>query len=225
MPSPVFTPAFFEFLRDLAAHNDRAWFADHKARYVADVETPMLEFIRAVGERLPEISASFVANRRRIGGSMFRIYRDTRFAPDAPPFKTWMAARFRHRGPYEGTPPAFYVHLAPGECFAGGGIYHAEPATVTRIRQRIVDSPDDWRPVRALAADDEDRLKRVPAGYDATHPFAGDLKLKNFYSLTPLTVREACAEDFLDRFMDACRQAAPLVRFLTRALDLPWQAR
>jgi uncharacterized protein (TIGR02453 family) len=182
----------------------------------------MLAFIGAVGERLPAISPSFVANRRRIGGSMFRIYRDTRFSPDKSPFKTWTAARFQHRGPRDGTRPSFYVHLAPGECFGGGGIYHAEPAAITRIRQHILAAPGDWRRVRDLAADDEDRLKRVPAGYDARHPFAEDLKMKNFYALTPFTEADACAADFLDRFVESCHRAAPLVEFVTRALGLRW---
>ena len=71
--SAHFTPGFFKFLRDLKAHNDRAWFQANRDRYVADVEAPMLQFIADVGERLPEISSAYVANRRRMGGSMYRI--------------------------------------------------------------------------------------------------------------------------------------------------------
>jgi uncharacterized protein (TIGR02453 family) len=218
----LFAPSFFDFLTDLKRHNDREWFAANRARYVADVESPMLAFIGAVGDRLPEISPSFIANRRRVGGSMFRIHRDTRFSPDKTPFKTWMSAKFQHRGPYDGTRPAFYVHLATDESFGGGGIYHADPPTITRIRQHIVAVPEAWGRVRSLAADDEDRLKRVPPGYDARHPFAEDIKLKNFFTLVPFTVDDVCAPDFLDRYLDACHAAAPLLQFLTDALGLRW---
>ena len=217
-----FTPGFFAFLSDLKANNDRAWFADNKARYLADVENPLLAFIGDVGVRLGEVSPSFIANRRRVGGSMFRIYRDTRFSPDKSPFKTWTAARFQHRGPYDGTRPAFYIHLAPGGCFGGGGIYHADPPTITRVRQAIVSSPDVWSRVRDVAGDDEDRLKRVPAGYDAAHPFADDIKRKNYFAMDTFTEQDVLTPAFLDRYIESCHRAAPLVAFITRALGLPW---
>jgi uncharacterized protein (TIGR02453 family) len=134
--SAHFTPAFFKFLRDLKAHNDRAWFQANRERYVADVEAPMLQFITDVGERLPDISPAYVANRRRVGGSMYRISRDTRFSADKSPYKTWVAATFKHRSFSKDVPtPGFYLHLGPKECFAGGGIYHPEMPTLTKIRQ------------------------------------------------------------------------------------------
>jgi hypothetical protein len=36
------------------------------------------------------------------------------------------------------------------------------------------------------------------------------------------SLRDACASNFLDRFETACRTAAPLMGFLTRAVGLPW---
>src|SRR4051812_13621269 len=111
-----FTPKFFTFLRALKGHNTREWFADHRARYVADVEAPMLQFIADFAPRLRTISRAYVVDPRRSGGSMFRIYRDTRFASDKSPFKTWAAARFAHeaRKQVENV-PAFYLHLQPKE--------------------------------------------------------------------------------------------------------------
>ena len=67
-----FTADTFAFLRDLKRHNTREWFAANRDRYVEFVEAPMLRFIVVVGERLPSISASYVANARRMGGSMYR---------------------------------------------------------------------------------------------------------------------------------------------------------
>jgi uncharacterized protein (TIGR02453 family) len=216
-----FTPAFFTFFADLAVHNDLAWFADNNTRYVTDVERPMLAFIGDVGARLAAVSPSFVANRRRIGGSMVPIQRNTRFAGDAAPFRTSTAARFQHRGPYDGSRPAFYVHLAPGHCFGGGGIYHADPSTIARVRQAIVSSPEEWLRVRALAEDDPDRLKRVPAGFDRAHPFAEDLMRKNFFALASFSEDDVISADFVDRYLASCHRAAPLVAFITGALGLP----
>jgi uncharacterized protein (TIGR02453 family) len=222
--SVYFTPAFFKFLRDLKRHNDREWFAANRSRYVAEVEAPMLQFIADFGQRLKTISPAFVADRRRMGGSMFRIYRDTRFSPDKSPFKTWMAARFPHEARKKmDSVPGFYVHVGPGECFGGGGVYHTAMPALTRIRQRIVAAPNEWGAVRASGIEIEgDKLIRAPAGFDSGHEFIDDLKRKDIYTLTEFSEDDASSAAFLDRYTETCERAAPLIAFLTRALGLRW---
>jgi uncharacterized protein (TIGR02453 family) len=223
MPSH-FTPAFFAFLRSLKRHNDRDWFAAHRDRYVADVEAPMLRFISDMGTRLPAISRAFVADPRRSGGSMHRIYRDTRFSHDKSPFKTWVAVHFRHRSAgKEQAAPGFYLHLGPGERFGGGGIYHPEMPALTRIRQHVVSSPKAWAAVLKSGVEIEgDSLKRAPAGFDPAHRFVVDLKRKDFYAGAEFTARQVTSSDFLDCFIDSCRDVSPLMKFLTDALGLRW---
>jgi uncharacterized protein (TIGR02453 family) len=218
-----FSPQFFDFLRDLKASNDRVWFADNRARYVEDVEAPMLAFIGDVGPRLRHISAAYVADRRKVGGSMFRIYRDTRFSHDKSPFKTWIAARFSHEArKKQPDVPGFYIHLGLDELFGGGGVYHVERPALTRIRQRIVDMPDAWTAVRRTVEVQGEQLKRGPAGFPATHPHIEDLKRQNFYALTTFSQPQVVAPDFLDRYTHACEAVAPLVEFETRAMGLRW---
>jgi uncharacterized protein (TIGR02453 family) len=220
-----FGPGLFAFLRDLKRHNNREWFEDNRPRYVADVEAPMLAFIREVGERLPAVCPGFVADPRRSGGSMFRIYRDTRFSADKTPYKTWLAARFGHRktrkaatGPHA---PSFYLHLAVDESYGGGGIYHADTPTLTRIRQRIVSHPEAWSAVLKSGVELQgDTLKRPPAGFDKTHRFIEDLKRKDLYGLTAFTRAEVTSSRFIDRYMKACAEVTPLVEFLTAAVGL-----
>jgi transglutaminase-like putative cysteine protease len=36
------------------------------------------------------------------------------------------------------------------------------------------------------------------------------------------TQAEACADDFVVRYVGACRKAAPLMSFLARAVGVPW---
>jgi uncharacterized protein (TIGR02453 family) len=222
--SAHFTADTFAFLRDLKRHNTREWFAANKDRYVEFVEAPMLRFIVDVGERLPSISRSYVANARRMGGSMYRIYRDTRFSADKSPYKTWIAAHFRHRaGSKDVTVPGFYVHLGPGECFGGGGIYHPDMPTLTRIREHIVEDPKGWTAVKAAGIEIEgDTLKRAPAGFDPTHRFIEDLRRKDFYAGAEFTEAQAISPRFLDLYLQACQDIVPLMKFLTAALGLRW---
>jgi len=219
-----FDRGLFRFLSDLKAHNDRDWFAANKERYAREVEEPMLRFITDLDRRLAKVSARFVADPRRTGGSMFRIYRDTRFSKDKSPYKTAVAAHFQHEAHQKDkSVPGFYLHLEPGGSVGGGGIYHPDPASLERIRDRMVDHPDEWKSVRRAKLDIEgESLKRPPAGYDPAHPFIEDLKRKDLYSVTNFSDSEVCRPDFIDAYVEACARTTPLVAFLTKALGLRW---
>ena len=218
-----FTPEFFSFLRDLNQHNTREWFAANHERYLAHVERPMLQFINDFAAPLRSISPAYIVDRRKIGGSMYRIYRDTRFSEDKTPFKTWQAARFEHeaRRKVESV-PGFYLHLGIDHCFAGGGVYHVERPGLTRIRQRIVDEPDEWRRAKAGLEIQGEQLKRGPAGFPLAHEHIDDLRRQQMYMLTELTEDEVVSEGFIDRFTEVCRRAAPIIEFQTKALGLRW---
>jgi uncharacterized protein (TIGR02453 family) len=218
--SACFSPSLFKFLRELKAHNDREWFQANKDRYEAEVKMPMLGFIMAFAEPLEGINKHFLADR----GSMFRINRDTRFSPNKEPYKTNVGAQFRHREcPKDVHSPGFYLHLSPGECFVSAGLWHPDPESLRKVRERIVSHTRAWKALGAGGLEVAgEALKRVPAGFDPAHPFAEDLKLKDFYTHSPLTEKDVCAPDFMDRFAEACRRNLPLMAFLTRALELPW---
>jgi uncharacterized protein (DUF2461 family) len=75
-------PSAFHFLRALARNNNRPWFNANKDRYLAELRDPLLRFIAAFAPRLRKIHPGMVADPSPAGGSLFRIYRDTRFAKD-----------------------------------------------------------------------------------------------------------------------------------------------
>ena len=64
----------------MSANNTREWFEANKPRYRSEVVGPISSFIEAMAPRLAKISPHYVADPRPNGGSMFRIYRDVRFA-------------------------------------------------------------------------------------------------------------------------------------------------
>lgn len=226
---PYFTPELFHFLRDLKRHNHRQWFTAQRERYEACLRGPFLEFISDLGPALHAISPHYIADPSPVGGSLLRMHRDIRFARDKSPYKTWAAAHFRHRADSQGMHgPGFYLHLEPGEVFAGAGLWHPEPAAQTRIRRAIVDDPAAWKGAvkgrRFLArwALAGDSLKRPPRGFDPDHPLIEDLKRKDFLGLCEFSQADVCSPDFLVRYLDACRRAAPFMSFLTGALGLPF---
>ena len=159
---------------------------------------------------------------------MFRIHRDVRFARDKSPYKTHAAAHFRHEMGREVHGPGFYLHLEPGEVFAGVGMWQPDTEALVKVRDAIVARPVRWR--RALSSRgfkpdftlEGESLKRPPKGYDADHPLIEDLKRKDFIASRSFSLEDACAPDFIDRFTDACRTASPYMEFLTAAVRLAW---
>ncbi len=225
MSNPI-NPGIFKFLKELAANNERPWFNDNKQRYLDEVRDPLLDWIEYFGPKLAKISKNMVADPRPIGGSLFRIYRDTRFSRDKTPYKTHAGITFRHTDGKDVHGPIFYLHLEPGSVFTAAGMWHPDADSLGKIRDAITAHPGRWKRVLAARAFDldegHDRLKRPPRGYDPDDPFIEDLKRKSFTSSTTFSQKEACASDFLARFATSCRQKTPLMEFLTNAVGLPW---
>jgi uncharacterized protein (TIGR02453 family) len=221
-----FSADLFRFLEELQRNNRREWFEANRARYEHCAREPMLAFIADFAPRLKQISRRFIADPRPSGGSMFRIYRDVRFSADKKPYKTHVAARFPHVMNRDAHAPGFYIHLASRAVFFGAGIWHPDPATLSKIRDFIVKHPAHWKKVKNDSQFqkrwtlDGDTLSRPPRGYDPGHPLIEDLKRKDFTAFINLGEAEACSARFLDRYTAACTAAAPLMQFLTRALDL-----
>ena len=219
-----FGPEFFEFLAELQENNDREWFQANKERYESDVRDQLVAFVADFAGPLRKISPHMVADPRPTGGSIFRIYRDVRFSKDKSPYKTQAAAHFRHEVGKEVHGPGYYIHLAPGEVFAGAGMWHPEAATLGKVRDAMVAHPKRWKQAAyspRLKLEGES-LKRPPKGYDADHPLIEDLKRKDFIVSQSFSQGDAQGAKFMDQFSDFCRKSSPLMEFLTTSVGLPW---
>ncbi len=221
-----FTPALFSFLEDLESNNDRDWFAANKSRYVEDVQEPALSFISDFAEPLSEISPHFRAAAKVQGGSLFRIYRDTRFSKDKTPYKTNTGMHFRHERSKDAHAPGYYLHLQPGECFMGVGLWRPEAKVAYQIRRSIADDPAGWKkaayakPFTDLYSLEGDSLQRPPKGFDPEHPYIDDLKRKDFIASTRLDQRQVTGSGFMDEFVANCKKATPLMSFLCAAVGV-----
>lgn len=221
-----FHPDAIQFLDQLATHNNRDWFTKHKSRYESDVLQPSLEFISAMEKPLASISRNFRAVPKRVGGSLMRVYRDTRFAKDKSPYKTNIGIQFRHERGKDVHAPGFYVHISPEECFLGCGIWHPDGNALAKIRKVIHKDQAGWkRASRGKAFLSQfrlagDALKRPPKGYDAEHPLIEDLKRKDFIAVTDLSYDELFDKDVVPTCIAKMKLGKPLMKFLTEALGL-----
>ncbi len=224
--SVYFTRQTFRFLRDLAANNNRAWFAVNKPRYEELLRQPFLRLIADLQGALARISPHYRADPRPQGGSLFRIHRDTRFANDKTPYKTWAGARFGHERRREIEAPSFYLHIQPRDCFAGGGIWHPEPATLKKIRAFLADNPAAWKKATRGEAFRErfefwgDSLVRPPRGFDPGHELIEDLKRRNFAAGRGFAEALACSQEFRPYIVDTFKRVAPMIDYLCAAVEL-----
>ena len=221
---PFFSPQTFAFFRELEAHNDRAWFTANKSRYESEVQAPAVAFMTTMADRITTISPALGIDPRPFGGSMTRIYRDTRFSKDKRPYKTAVGIHVAHqKATKERGLPGFFLHLAPGDSFVGSGIWHPMPKDAGRIRSAIVDRSAAWG--KAIAGPIElggESYARVPSGFDGDHRYAEDLRRKDFIGHVPMKDAEVFGPKFADRFLDRCRALAPFNRFLATAVGVDW---
>lgn len=220
-----FPKACIPFLKKLERNNNREWFAKHKGEYELNVREPALAFIEAMEPELEKISPHFRALAKKVGGSLMRVYRDTRFANDKTPYKTNIGIQFRHALGKDVHAPGYYVHIAADGCFFGAGIWRPESHVLNKIREFIADNPNAWKQaVQSSAFKREyelhgESLKRPPRGYDADHPLIDDLKRKDFIAFKYFEAAEIENKNFAKLAAKAFSKATPFMSYLCMAVD------
>jgi uncharacterized protein (TIGR02453 family) len=224
----MFSKGTLDFLDELAANNDRPWFEVNKHRYEALVREPALDFIAAMGPELEKFAPHFRAEPRKMGGSLMRVFRDTRFARDKTPYKTNIGIQFRHELGKDVHAPGFYLHIATDECFLGVGCWHPEADALGRIRDLIAAKPERWFKVRddkKMAAHWQlvgDSLSRPPRGYAADHPAIEDLKRKDYIGLASLSFDEVTRPGLVKLASNRFAAGVPLMKFLCEAIGVQY---
>lgn len=218
-----FSDAAIAFLSELALNNDREWFRANQSRYEQAVREPALGFIEAVAPGLRRISPHFVASSRRSGGSLMRIHRDVRFSRNKLPYKTNVGIQFRHELGKDVHAPGFYVHIEPGGCFFGVGIWRPDSKTLAAIRKHVAETPAAWkraRDAKSFAARfmlTGEQLKRIPRGFDSSHPLADDLRRKDFIGVSSFEIGDITEPGYVDEVLGAFSDAKPFMRFLCKS--------
>ncbi|KAM5460344.1 hypothetical protein McanMca71_000192 [Microsporum canis] len=206
------------FLADLKENNDREWLKKHDVDYrksKKDWDT----FVEALNEKLAEKDETIPELPAK--DLVFRIYRDVRFSHDQTPYKPHFSAawsRTGRKGPYA----AYYLHLEPGKCFIGSGLWMPEASKLALIRQdidrnsqrlkAILMSPDVRGEILGGVPNDEKKvikafvnqnkesaLKTKPKGYDADNENIELLRLRSFTLSKKLADKDLRGPEAMDR--------------------------
>ncbi len=223
----MFSKATLNFLVDVSLNNNREWFDKNRQRYEDEVREPAFNFIRAMEPHLHSVSPHFTAIAKKSGGSLMRIFRDTRFGKDKSPYKTNVGVQFRHEAGNNVHAPGFYLHLDPDEgCFLGAGIWRPDGPTLRAIRGAIDQKQDEYVKVRDgkefrekfEVSDHGASLKTAPKGFPKNHPMIVDLRMKHHIATAQVDPEtELFGEAGVAHVADLMKRAADYTRFLTVA--------
>ena len=223
-----FDDSLVRFLAQLKRNNNRPWFQRNRLRYEAEVREPVLAFIRAMMPRLERISLCIFVSDSKVGGSMMRPQRDTRFSGSKLPYKTNVGIQFRHERGEDAHSVGFWMHIEPGEFWLAVGTWRPGPEALKKVRQRIAEAPGLW-----LAARDDagfravwdvvgDALKRPPRGFDPNHPLIEDIKRKEFLGFRSMGMKELYHKNLPDHVEACLAKSRPFMEFLCEAMGLPF---
>ncbi|GAB3635764.1 DUF2461 domain-containing protein [Hymenobacter arcticus] len=215
----------FQFLENLAQHNDRDWFQANKETFDqlrADFEQDVAYWLRELVQDEPALAGLEPKK------CVFRIYRDVRFSKVKVPYKTHFSAYFAVGGK-QSEGPGRYIQVGPhGQTLVAGGIYEPTKEQLAAIRQEIDYAAEGLHALLAMPTARQlfpqgmggAQLKKMPAGYEATHPEANWLRHKQFLLMQHLPdaeVRPLSPEAFRAQVLAALCGLGPFCEWLTDA--------
>ncbi len=213
------------FLKGLKKNNEKTWFDLHRKQYDAarkNVEEFVQSVINVHSKNDPGI-AGLEARK-----CMFRINRDVRFSKDKSPYKTNFGASINEGGK-KALAGGYYIHIEPGNSFAGGGIYMPMPAELKKVRQEIDYNTEEFESIlseksfrtifNGLTEGTGMKLTRVPQGFDKDSLAAEYLMYKSYVAMVPLTDKELTDASASKKILKAFEALQPLLRFIKRSLE------
>jgi uncharacterized protein (TIGR02453 family) len=208
-----------DFLMDLSKNNNREWFGDRKDRYI-EARDNIVAFADAL---LVEMNKHDNIETPSGKKSVYRIYKDVRFAKDKTPYNTHWSASFKRatkklRGGY-------YFRIEPGNSGVVGGFWGPEPNDLKRIREDIDANARDWRNL----LDDKvlletfskmygEQISTSPKGYAKDHPAIDLLRYKQFMLKHVFSDEEVLSPDFLLKVNDVFKKMRPFFDHMSEVL-------
>ena len=208
------------FLEELAANNDRAWFEANRDRYKAvksRMDAVAKDFIEAVAAFDPSVEGVQVKD------ATYRIYRDTRFTKDKSPYKTWFGVYVCPRGKRSGF-SGYYMHVEPENDYymLCTGAYCPTPGEVKSIREEIMTEGENFvetiRAARGFEIDWTTAYKRMPQGWSADDPHSEYYRLRNYLLMKVVDRDYVLADDFISRAAAEMSLTRPFNDTLNRAI-------
>ena len=219
---PYFRPEALTFLRNLARHNDRAWFTPRKAEFEAELKEPMLAIVRRITGAMADFAPNHVRPAEK---SLFRIYRDTRFSANKLPYKTHVAAWWSHQGLEKTSGAGYYFHVSAKEIIIAAGSYMPDKDQLAAIRHWLLDHHAEFKKLlqnpkvrKHFTEFEGNSLVRPPQGFPCEHPAMDLIRCRQWGLAAELPAKAALKKDIADVVIRYFKIAAPVVDALNTPL-------
>jgi len=210
----------FDFLKNLKKNNNRDWFNENKEKYI-EANQNVLDFVTELLEKMGSFDESILKLDPK--KTLFRIYRDTRFSKDKSPYKTNFGASINGIGKKDGG-AGYYLHISPNECFLAAGVYMCDPKQLKKIRQEISGNAEEFN---EIIKDknfknfefNQEKLVRVPQGFDKEDPMAEFLKMKHMVVSINLKDEYLMKDEAVNNCSNEFKKMSKLVNFLNETMN------
>lgn len=212
-----------EFLKELAANNNRDWFTIHKQEYLR-----IKDFINDFTQSLLNGMLEWEPDVKYLQPSdcTYRIYRDTRFSLDKTPYKTHIGIFINPPAGKKSYRMGYYLHLEPRNCFMGTGNVCLPPALVNDMRISIRDNIEEYLSIienpefKALFTKiGENPVKTAPKGFKKDWQYIELVKPKDYFISHTLTTKEITSAKFLERALEIFKAGKPFADFFNYTID------
>lgn len=212
-----------EFLKELAANNNREWFGANKDRYI-EIKGKVDELANELMARMlpfePDVARLSTAD------CTYRIYRDTRFSTDKTPYKTHIGIFINPPFGKKSERLGYYLHIEPGKSFACAGTVCLPTPLLTAIRKSIYDETEEYLAIINSPEFKEcyptvgmNMLKTAPKGIPRDWEHLDLVRPRDFAVEHRLTDRQMCAGNLTQRVADCFQIAKPWVDFINYTVD------
>jgi uncharacterized protein (TIGR02453 family) len=208
-----------DFLKKLAAHNDRDWFNEHKDQY-EKAKGNTEAFMDAL---IAKMSAHDRLETPSGKKSLFRIYNDARFAKSKAPYNPRFAAHLKRSKPL--LRGGYYIRIRPGESRVACGFMFPNADDMKRIREDIAANYTDWKKllktksiVQNFGQIQGEQVKTTPKGFSSSDPAIELLRYKQFWFERKFTDREVLADDFLNNVNTTLKAIRPFFDYMSELL-------
>lgn len=214
------------FLSHLILNNNREWFNENKELYLQSKE----QFDEIMQQLIHEIGKF---DKRILNTSpkecVFRIYRDVRFSHDKRPYKQQFSGFIAYPGGWKSKYAGYYIHIDTEEAYFSAGIWRPDPPILKKLRQSVVDNYEELNEIRKSGDFEnafgnkfyeEDKLKKIPAGFSKDFVEPELIKLKHYMVNHHLgDAMNMSQEELVKKMAELAKKAYPFIQFLNYSVD------
>ncbi len=214
------------FLTDLKNNNSKEWFEQNRVLYEA-YKDDIIQFTEQLLLELSKIDPA-ISNANLIPKKcLTRVNRDLRFSKDKTPYKNYILIVFNKNAPH-GNTAGYFLHIEPGNCMVGGGVWQTTPEYLKKIREEIsysfeeingIITSEQFKKTFPSSIQGQNSKKKFTDFYEKGEPVVELLKMKGFCTKEIISNEVLTNKDAVKNIINYFETTKPLINYLNKAIE------